>query len=643
MQTRDITIEIMTPAKALDILERNGIRRKQFKGREKEAINLYLADMSVNGWLFNGDAIIFDVNGVLINGRKRLLACAEAGVEFITLVVRNASPDAYNRIDQQRPRSEADAAAAAGFDNHKELAAMAASIIDIARTGLPSQMAFRNGSSLRFSIDNPGIQDVLLETKNSLIIKNKLMSPADLRALTFLTRLIDKAGSDRFIKHIESALVTNIPQPMRPATHFGNALLETQRECIKKNIKPGHSTIRYKLASYFIKAWNAERTNSPLKPLKDQPVVALATAERLHGLPTHAFDVYAISTRPADAWDGRIDPVILTELTHRIRFSIQVITPTRAAELLRNNGPKIKGLMTPRQKEDLFGGADNRGRNRKTSPTQIDSYAAEMGADAWFLTGESIKISKSGRLLDGQHRLRACIQSQTSFETLVVEGLDDEVFYTYDIAPNRTFSRILSQEGSQNAQAIQNALRHLYIYERFGLGATKTTNLSAAQFERLRSSWPNVDEVAAIVANGFRKRFDLPADLLTAVFTIMHRASPDTAIAFFDSLLVGAYLSKGQPVYTLRQFLDNTRPTEGDAKGSPWPRIHAICMGWNAYSSGGALRLPKLKDIHSMTAPEPFSIPTNPPPPKIPKRAKRSRLVLPQLDLRNGSGTRKQA
>jgi hypothetical protein len=45
------------------------------------------------------------------------------------------------------------------------------------------------------------------------------------------------------------------------------------------------------------------------------------------------------------------------------------------------------------------------------------------------MEGERRDIKRNGTtLLDGQHRLLACIKAKTNFRTLVVDGLDDSIF-----------------------------------------------------------------------------------------------------------------------------------------------------------------------------------------------------------------------
>ena len=62
--------------------------------------------------------------------------------------------------------------------------------------------------------------------------------------------------------------------------------------------------------------------------------------------------------------------------------------------------------------------------NRRLIPNLVTFYAAEMRAGKWRVNGESIKFSKSGALMDGQHRLHAIIKVNQSIPMVVVRELD---------------------------------------------------------------------------------------------------------------------------------------------------------------------------------------------------------------------------
>ena len=81
-----------------------------------------------------------------------------------------------------------------------------------------------------------------------------------------------------------------------------------------------------------------------------------------------------------------------------------------------------KVLLTPERAEELL---ENNHHNRKITQQRVREYSKEMMSGLWLYNGESIIVSESGRLLDGQHRLLAVIDSGVTIETELVEGVPD--------------------------------------------------------------------------------------------------------------------------------------------------------------------------------------------------------------------------
>jgi hypothetical protein len=94
-------------------------------------------------------------------------------------------------------------------------------------------------------------------------------------------------------------------------------------------------------------------------------------------------------------------------------------------------------------------------------------YARQLGyeftADDFEMTGDTIKFSADGILLDGQHRLEACVKSVHPFTSHVVFGLDKKIFDVLDQGHKRTPGDVLAKDGiadySTVAAAISWALR----------------------------------------------------------------------------------------------------------------------------------------------------------------------------------------
>ena len=67
--------------------------------------------------------------------------------------------------------------------------------------------------------------------------------------------------------------------------------------------------------------------------------------------------------------------------------------------------------ITPAVAADWLGKSNNvRGLN----PHRARELALQMESNDWELNGESIKFDTKGDLVDGQHRLKACVMSNKS-------------------------------------------------------------------------------------------------------------------------------------------------------------------------------------------------------------------------------------
>lgn len=90
--------------------------------------------------------------------------------------------------------------------------------------------------------------------------------------------------------------------------------------------------------------------------------------------------------------------------------------------------------------------------NRPLKKAHVKMLTSSLKNNEWMLNGESIAFSASGRLLDGQHRLTACINSGKSFKTIVIRGIDDEAaFGTIDIGKPRSVTDLMDLQGLPKA------------------------------------------------------------------------------------------------------------------------------------------------------------------------------------------------
>lgn len=116
--------------------------------------------------------------------------------------------------------------------------------------------------------------------------------------------------------------------------------------------------------------------------------------------------------------------------TNSVRTSVETISPFEAEEILKFNNI-----------------------NRPLRKRGIRSFSQQMTAGNWRVNGQGIIISKTGTLLDGQHRLFGVIESGKPLETVLITGVEDSVFDTIDTGKARSNSDIFYIGGADTVKS----------------------------------------------------------------------------------------------------------------------------------------------------------------------------------------------
>lgn len=103
-------------------------------------------------------------------------------------------------------------------------------------------------------------------------------------------------------------------------------------------------------------------------------------------------------------------------------------------------------------------------RNRPISPPHVRSLARDMLNGTFRLTHQGIALDRDGRLVDGQHRLSAIIESNTTQRMTVTYNVDPESFHSVDInLQPRSIAQIVGLlRGTKYATAVTAASKILW-------------------------------------------------------------------------------------------------------------------------------------------------------------------------------------
>jgi hypothetical protein len=211
-------------------------------------------------------------------------------------------------------------------------------------------------------------------------------------------------------------------------------------------------------------------------------------------------------------------------------------------------------LITPAIAQEML--ENNIANNRKVRPARVNEFAADMAAGKWVKNGEAVQISDTGKLLNGQHRLLACIKSGVSFWCLVVRGLPENVFSTIDRGQQKSVGQVLHTiAGVGDYNLVAAVINWIYRFEHGYVLQKRKTSLTADGTLDVLKEHPALVERAAY-AVALNKRFKMGAGSVIAFcYYIFSLQNKERADQFFDSLVIGADLREIDPVFHLRNLL----------------------------------------------------------------------------------------
>jgi hypothetical protein len=123
---------------------------------------------------------------------------------------------------------------------------------------------------------------------------------------------------------------------------------------------------------------------------------------------------------------------------------------------------KVESISPARAKQYMEVNTNN---FRQLDRQRVSRYAKDMLSHEWLVTGEPIIFNGDGSLMNGQHRLQACIEAGVAFDTLVVRGISSNSAVNMDRGKPRTVAQWLRHKGLKSYNAMAAMARLCVIYE----------------------------------------------------------------------------------------------------------------------------------------------------------------------------------
>lgn len=223
-------------------------------------------------------------------------------------------------------------------------------------------------------------------------------------------------------------------------------------------------------------------------------------------------------------------------------------------------------------------------KNRKVRPTHVKAIARAMEQGRFIYCGDPIRLNTVGELVDGQHRLLACVQTGVHFDAVVITDVPVEAADVIDTGIKRSPGDILELQGFSDGTNIAAALRWLWRYE----NDTMVAYAIKPQMAELKEVWTRHPHLKESLHVGAKMAKLIIRSLAAALHCLFVERDARAGNIFFDSLLTGEGLYKGDAVYSLRSRL--VRNTADKAKLPPYEVAALTIKAFNAYRVGKKLK-----------------------------------------------------
>lgn len=273
----------------------------------------------------------------------------------------------------------------------------------------------------------------------------------------------------------------------------------------------------------------------------------------------------------------------IAEAPYRISTEVETITPKEALALLASND------------------------HNRPMRAHVADLAREMAEGRWTLNGESIKVSATGRLLDGQHRCLAVVESGAVIQSVVVRGLPNMAQETVDTGNKRSVADILALRGETQVNQLAAALMIAWKMDNNGhlWNGTNYAYPTSTELIAYLEANPGI-RISLSVGNRMKESvLRYPGGTAVGLHFLMSRIDPDQADEFWDLLYSGIELLAGHPILTLRNYLvrDLSALRRMDARY----RAAITIKAWNAYRAGRNVHV--IKWVRTGDKPEAFPVP----------------------------------
>lgn len=228
-------------------------------------------------------------------------------------------------------------------------------------------------------------------------------------------------------------------------------------------------------------------------------------------------------------------------------------------------------------------------RNRTIRQKKVGDYATKMGKLRWRLE-HMLMFSESGELIDGQHRLRALIDSgvPVSFLIQVIKrGQEEDANLNTDSGVPRNLADFLHFNGVSNAHRAAPVL----VFERNERISGNPMQFARGEKPDYLAIWREIGEepfktAFDVVPRGLKTQLGVNGAFLDWYALRLSQIDSTEAAVFIELLVDGSQQKKSDPTFILREKLMKMarKRNDGTLRVSLTEQAHMIAHSWRLHA-----------------------------------------------------------
>jgi len=203
--------------------------------------------------------------------------------------------------------------------------------------------------------------------------------------------------------------------------------------------------------------------------------------------------------------------------------------------------------------------------NRNLTRNHLAFLKSEILAGNFKLNGQSIVLGTTGRLLDGQHRLTAIVETGIPIQSVVMHDVDESVFTTIDTGKQRGGYDALHIHGAKNSKHLASAIRKVldkFGSERRSIGTAthKVGNTEYVDFYKAHKN--DLESLFELTHAWILRGSRVMSESEAMAYVYLMRSEDDLAYDFIEEVITGDRKNyDSNAAQTLRKKLIDTKLT----------------------------------------------------------------------------------